>query len=470
MAIKVAIIGGGVAGVSAALTLGNLGFDVTLFEKKKALISGPPFCHLHAGGNLYREISTQDCITLLKQSIDFAKLYPFAIDKRPTIFATPIYDPQEPLDLLDRLKRLQKEYEELVKKDKSNMLLGEPNEYFEIFTKEELLELSKKEPKLKPKTNREWLIPFAKNLDFNTIKFPVIVVKEYGINLFRVAANSGLALEAMPNVKLLRECEVKEVKKEQNNFKVSYSGSEIGDLEVDYLINAAGFQTGVIDDMLGIKEQRLVEFKAAYVTKWESREELWPEVVFHGIRGTDRGMGQFTPYCNGLTQLHAMTPQITLFKDGLVSSTKVSSYPKLDKKFIDIIEKGWPKELLETRAKRAINYLGYFFPKFKEAKVAGKPLYGAQQIPGDNPDLRVAEVSFPMPKYARCEIVKVSSVNDMAKAIVKDISKEFNIEVKEDIFDIKELKKLEDSLIDSRAFEVAKKLNYPGEISKRCNR
>ncbi|MDQ7083616.1 MAG: FAD-dependent oxidoreductase [Sulfurovum sp.] len=68
---KIAIIGGGVAGASASLYLGQLGLDVTLLEKESSLISGPPFCHLHAGGNLYREISDAQCITLLKQSIDF---------------------------------------------------------------------------------------------------------------------------------------------------------------------------------------------------------------------------------------------------------------------------------------------------------------------------------------------------------------------------------------------------------------
>ncbi len=469
MAIKVAIIGGGVAGVTAALALGELGLDVTLFERKRALISGPPFCHLHAGGNLYREISTADCITLLRQSIDFAKLYPFAIDKRPTIFATPTYDPNNPLDLIDRLDKLKDEYKRLVKKDSSNLVLGNPDNYYEIFTKEQLLDIAKKDIVVTPKSNEEWLIPFAKNLDFSTIKFPVIVVQEYGINLFRVAANSGLALERMSSVKLLRECEVVNIKEQNGDFKLEYIGKESGSLEADYLINAAGFKTGIIDDMLGIKEQRMVEFKAAYTTKWEERDELWPEVIFHGIRGTNKGMGQLTPYCNGIVQLHAMTPDITLFKDGLAKSTKDSSYPRLDKKFIDLIENGWDRELLEERTKRAINYLSHFFPKFKNAKVGTKPLYGAQQIPGNDITLRVAEVSFPKPKYARCEIVKVSSVNDMAKAIVKDINSHFNLDLKVS-FNIKELNELDDSMIDKRACDVANRLDYPCEIGKRCNR
>ena len=67
---KIAIIGGGIAGATTAVHLAELGMDITLIEKSASLVCGPPICHLHAGGNLYREISTQQCIELLKQSID----------------------------------------------------------------------------------------------------------------------------------------------------------------------------------------------------------------------------------------------------------------------------------------------------------------------------------------------------------------------------------------------------------------
>ena len=72
---KVAVVGGGVAGSTIALRLAELGIDTTLFEKGDGLVSGPPICHLHAGGNLYREISDQQCLTLLQQFIDTVKVY-----------------------------------------------------------------------------------------------------------------------------------------------------------------------------------------------------------------------------------------------------------------------------------------------------------------------------------------------------------------------------------------------------------
>ncbi|MEJ2468192.1 MAG: FAD-dependent oxidoreductase [Campylobacterales bacterium] len=82
-AARIAVVGGGVAGATAALYLGRLGLDVTLFDKNSSLVSGPPFCHLHAGGNLYREISDEQCVTLLRQSVDLLRFYPYAVDFRP---------------------------------------------------------------------------------------------------------------------------------------------------------------------------------------------------------------------------------------------------------------------------------------------------------------------------------------------------------------------------------------------------
>ncbi|MCV5857023.1 hypothetical protein OFN53_41025, partial [Escherichia coli] len=64
----------------------------------------------------------------------------------------------------------------------------------------------------------------------------------------------------------------------------------------DYLVNACGFETGSIDNTVGAKRDRVVEFKAAYVTRWADCQQQWPEVIFHGPRGTDKGMAQLTPY------------------------------------------------------------------------------------------------------------------------------------------------------------------------------
>ena len=419
---RVVVVGGGIAGSSVALHLGELGGDVTLIERKNSLVDGPPMCHLHAGGNLYREISDEQCLQLLRESIELVRFYPEGIDFRPTVIAIPDYDEGSMEDLLPRLKLLQKEYARLVKEDERNKVLGEPGEYYELFDKEAIETLAKEEPKENPQSSREWMIPFAKEVDLSRIKFPVLFVREFGLNVFRIAASATLLLQSVPNVTLWLQSEVVDVKEEEHGFVVRYKkeGKEFEE-RFDYLVNAAGFQSGDIDDMLGLQRERFVEFKAAYVTKWREDGYKWPEVIFHGKRGTPQGMAQFTPYRGGHFQLHGMTKEITLFERGLVKSSPLSAQPKLDEKFLKKIYAGWSEEPLRTRTQRAIEHLSHLIPAFKEAKVAAKPLYGAQQIPGNDDTLRAADFSFEGKRYARCEIVKASSVLAMADAIVRQL-------------------------------------------------
>jgi hypothetical protein len=179
-------------------------------------------------------------------------------------------------------------------------------------------------------------------------------------------------------------------------------------------------------------------------------------------------MGQFTPYPDGHFQLHGMTEDITLYKDGLVANTKMSCQPKLKDDFIKKIEDSWDEKEVEKRTKKAIEHLAKFIPAFADAQVASKPLYGAQQIPGDDPTLRVAEVSFVKESYARCEIVKVSSVLSMVDAIVDELIKlDF---LNKDAYksrDLSHLKKLDEKQIKELAKTIAKTKGYPSSISDR---
>jgi len=420
---KVAIIGGGIAGSSLALYLSELGLNISLFEKKETLVDGPPICHLHAGGNLYREISDEQCLTLLRESIELIQLYPCAVDFRPTVIAVPKEDKGKPEDLYRRLEKLKKEYISLIDRDITNRVLGSENDYYKIFTREEIELLKTKEPLDKPLSFEEWMIPVAKNIDLEKLQFPLIMVQEYGLNIFRLAASVTLALESIATAKVLTKTIVTNISREKQAYLLEYKhNEELKEEKFDYLINAAGFKSGEIDDMLGFKRERFVEFKAAYVTKWKD-DTLWPEVIFYGERGTPRGMAQFTPYPDGYFQLHGMTEDITLFKDGLVKSGTLSAQPRLDEKYIEKIYKGWSKQEISKRSSLAIDHLSQFIPKFSDATVASKPLFGAQQIPGDDASLRAANVSFEGDSYARCEIVKASSVLGMADEITLKLIK-----------------------------------------------
>jgi len=442
---KIAIIGGGIAGASIALYLSEIGLQVDLFEKGTSLVNGPPICHLHAGGNLYREISEDQCVTLLKESIEALRLYPDSVDYRPTVIAIPEQDPGQPMDLLPRLKRLQSEYQDLINEDADNQVLGKASDYYQLFELEELQQLALLDEHPVPSTAEQWMIPFAKHVDLSLLKFPVVLVQEFGWNVFRLGATAALSLEKNVHCQVHLNAKITKIK-QTDDKKWQLSCDESGhnsQQQFDYLINAAGFKTGEIDDLAGFRRQRLVEFKAAYVTRWQGTGGLWPEVVFHGQRGTPEGMAQFTPYAENLVQLHGMTEQITLFDNGLVASAENSSQPQLDAQFIRKIDKGWLAQEIAERGQRAIAHLARYIPAFKEASVEGKPLFGAQQIPGEDASLRAAGVSFEDDNYARCEIVKASSVLTSADALTEKLA---------------ELGFVDKSLVGSRLFAVTRSI------------
>ena len=469
---KIAIIGGGVAGSSAALYFGQIGLEVTLFEKEPSLVTGPPFCHLHAGGNLYREISDTQCVTLLKQSIDFLRFYPYIVDYRPTVIVLPTTDKSTPDALLPRLALLTREYEALIALDAQNEVLGKPENYYKSYSKKEIVTLKEKEIVQNPSHCDEWMIPVAQNIDLEKVQFPLIMVQEYGLNLFRLAAGTALTLEALESVRLQTNSIVHNVQKnyDLNGWDVSFIQNDKSQTQhFDYLINAAGFRAGKIDDLLSVPCKAMVEFKAAYVSQWDDHNNIkFPEIIFHGERGTPQGMGQFTPYPHGYFQLHGMTKEITLYEDGLVSNTLVSCQPKLGQDFISKIENDWKEEETVKRTTAAIQHLSQYIPSFSTAQVGSKPLFGAQQIPGDDPTLRVAEVSFPRKRYARCEIVKVSSVLDMIDAIAREL-------VALELLDASIVGNrafaqplhLDDATLTKRAESIAITRSYPHEMANR---
>ena len=466
---KIAIIGGGVAGVTTAIYLAQRGLNITLFEKEPSLVSGPPFCHLHAGGNLYREISDQQCITLLQQSIDFLNFYPYCVDYRPTVIALPTTDKQSPTQLLPRLQLLQNAYAKLIEENPHNQVLGESKNYFKLYSKEQIETLQKRPIASTPTNADEWMIPVAQTIDLEKVQFPLILVQEYGLNLFRLASGATLSLKQMKNVTLYQKTSVDNIENNNASWKITFTNRQTQTETFDYLINAAGFRTGKIDDMLDVPCKRMVEFKAAYVSQWKGQEKtLFPEIIFHGERGTPQGMGQFTPYPNEYFQLHGMTNNITLYDDGLVANTALSCQPELKQNFIEKIEQSWSEEETKERTSNAIAHLAQFIPKFSTATVGSIPLFGAQQIPGDDPTLRVAEVSFPTEYYARCEIVKVSSVIDMIRSIIKELIK---VKLLNEYIQEKNtshyLEKFTEEKLMLLAQTLAKERGYPSSLAKR---
>ena len=443
--LTVGILGGGVAGATVALRLADLGINTLLIEASEGLLNGPPICHLHAGGNLYREISDSQCLTLLRQSIDSVRAYPHSINHRPTVIATPITDSNDASALLPRLKQVAQEYARLVAEDAANKVLGEPDDYYRLYSREQFLALAERPLPKKAHSHDDWLIPLAHHLDAETLKFPLILVQEYGWSLFRMAATATLALQDSPHCQLLLNTRAIELKQAADGWQIHTQSSAQANTQanthprdangldasahvervqvhkVNFLVNACGFRTGLVDDMAGFSRERLVEYKAAYVAHWQTAGD-WPEVIFHGPRGTPKGMAQLTPYPQGVFQLHGMTDSITLFKNGLVASSTLSAQPQLPKAYQRQIDHGWQQDDITQRTQGAIHHMARILPAFASATLGGKPLFGAQQIPGSDPALRAADVSFEGAHYARVEIVKASSALTAADRIVAQLT------------------------------------------------
>ena len=466
---NVGIIGGGVSGVVTALQLDKYKVDSILFEKESSVVNGPPFCHLHAGGNLYPDISDEQCKMLMKQSIEMARMFPQAIDKRPTLIGIPQREKIEAGDIERRLEMLVEYYKGLIDEDSENEILGSPNNYYKVYYEEDLRALEKKPMVKSPQLADEWMTNAAKCIDYQQLKMPIVLVNEHGWNLFRFGAHAQLALTRSEWCDLKLNSHVVDIKdvRGQNlpyNWEIETNEHLY---KVKYLVNSCGYRSARIDDLLDLNAERLIEFKAAYVSQWQSIAGLIPEFIFHGERGTPHGMVQLTPYSQNHYQIHAMTTDVTLFENGLI---KLSGKEKITEFEDDIRTKlqcGWKEENINVRTQQAIALVAKFVPSFSSASVAGPPLYGAQQIPGNDPSLRVGEVSFPSKFYARSEIVKASSALTVANQILNKIKEEqvvVTIPLKNGQHTL--LESVSKSEINNLASQFAIQRQYPAALSQ----
>ena len=465
---SVGIIGGGVSGIVTALQLAEMGVDTILLEQKESVVNGPPFCHLHAGGNLYPDISDEQCRTLMKQSIEMARLFPQSIDERPTFISIPKSEIYQIDEVEDRLDMLVDYYKELIEEDPSNAILGAPEDYYRIYSEDDLEALAEQPSIKRPTCPDEWMANAVKLIDYKKLKMPVVLVQEYGWNLFRLGAQAQLALEKSDKCTLKLKTKVENVKDVSNqnldyNWEIHTKETEY---KVKYLVNSCGFRTGKFDECLQLNVERLIEFKAAYVSKWQPIPGLIPELIFHGKRGTSHGMAQLTPYYDNYYQIHGMTNDITLFEDGLVKAKGNEAQPDFNEEIERKLKSGWKESEIKIRTERGIDYIAKFVPSFESATVGGPPLYGAQQIPGDDVNLRVGEVSFPSKFYARSEIIKASSALTVANQIIDKMQEENIIPVSKKSNNNSLLNSVSKEEIDKLASELADQRGYPKALSR----
>ncbi len=158
----------------------------------------------------------------MEQSIETVRLYPHTLNVRPTLIAIPQSDPGQPEEILPRLVTIQNAYRKLVEQDAANQVLGAVDNYYRLYQREELERLAQQQQANPPQSDDEWVIPFAQHADLAQLKYPVVLVQEYGWSVFRLAASVDLTLEALPNCQVMLRTELVDATFQDNQWRLTY--------------------------------------------------------------------------------------------------------------------------------------------------------------------------------------------------------------------------------------------------------
>eukprot|EP00123_Amoebidium_parasiticum_P020612 comp5357_c0_seq1/m.1335 comp5357_c0_seq1/g.1335 ORF comp5357_c0_seq1/g.1335 comp5357_c0_seq1/m.1335 type:complete len:518 (-) comp5357_c0_seq1:326-1879(-) len=477
---RVGIVGGGVAGSTLAEYLSRVdGVSVTLIEKNKLLVSNTPFCHLHAGGLLYAlNIPESEARSLLYHSLRFASWFPQCLAKRPTVVGLRRECTDDPNIVVRRCEVAKEEYERLVGEGMSPVL-GNSSDYYKAYSRAEL-EALRSRPAVDSSMagHDDYVATFARMTDLDTIQYPVVCVNEPGVAMVRVGAALELALadravERGPRgLTVLKETSVGSVvRTPAGQYAVTTSGVH-GPLHFtfDYLVNATGGNSPAFDALVpGCPAvPSLAELKSSYVVDMRNGPELYtaepnmPELALLGTRGSPNGMVQVTPYGGGYYQLHAMTPDATLFPGGLAKCDPVAAFPA---DLQPIVDNGFDPVTLETRSLASARHAAKICPDLAKAQSANIPLWGVQLIAGSDAERRSGEAEFPLEGYAKLVIVKGISAVAAAEVVLGDILDSAAPHVPREAI-VKQMKReapvsLEGSRLVEHAVHVARQRNMP---------
>ena len=201
---KIAIVGGGISGITAAIKFAkNKNNIIHLFEKRDCILKSSPYCHVHAGGILYPEISLLDCQNLLQDSIVFANKFKDCLEYRPTIVAYKKNSKYSTDKLIFKCKVNKLDYF-----FSKSQIFGQVDNFFAIYTENDIA-YYKKHGKMKSTDDigREYHDTFVEKFcklltDIDSIKYPFISVCEPGINQERVENKLIEELQKLENVSI----------------------------------------------------------------------------------------------------------------------------------------------------------------------------------------------------------------------------------------------------------------------------
>ena len=377
MSKKIAIIGGGISGITSALKFAKDKNNIVhIFEKHGYILKGPPYCHLHAGGILYPDISLEDAQSLLEDSILFADRFANCLNYRPTIVAYKLESAYSSSKLLFKCKVNKITYQ-------CNKLrpFGIVDNFYAIYNREDVI-YYKQTGKL-PESNEvgrnyhnSYVENFCKLLeDIDSIKYPFVSVCEPGIDQTKVEKVLSDELKISKNIQLFLNKEIQLDQLDDYQVIVNASGRNIFNVEVD----------------------EIYEFKSSWIIKTTLSLHNFPEIAIIGERDTDNGMVQLTPLINGKFQVHCMR------SDSSIISTFKNGYPKNIK---------LTQEDIDKRIHVAISQISKHLPIFSTSS-SSKPCFGVQRILSNDKSQRTSHIKINIEcdkKYIDIITLKASSV------------------------------------------------------------
>jgi hypothetical protein len=435
---KIAIVGGGVAGLTSAEAAASMGYNVTVFESEPEFMSKTSSfpVHLHSG-IIYPSLPPEERDALLEDSIIFIKRLPPAVKKIPTLVTFHVSDPSDPSQLLEIAKSNQAKYRDLVMSDPEHAVFGHPDQYYLAINRLELQALAERRipevpPGLEPSqvfSLEDWAVPFAKSVDLDQIKYPVIIVNEYQMSMDDARKYLVERLSKMPNVTLLPNTRVLNMgsRSALDGVHLIYQTKNHSEqMEVfQHVHNAAGESSGRIDDMMKTNVPRYLEAKQAFRVKLSGSEnEYWPEVAIMAKRGGEQGMTEVIPInpAEGVFQLLCTAYDCGLTINGLVHADGLqSSHPLLPLPVRQAFENGDPDDDL-VRSTAVIKRIGSRIPRFKNSEPL-KVFRGIVQVPGNNPDYRSGSLMLHSRLYSANLIIKASSAPHTAANFVEQLLK-----------------------------------------------
>lgn len=321
---RVAIVGAGIAGTTAALYLSKQGVSVDLFEREKAIFSKSSAipAHLYSGVQYFGQLSKESIQSCMTDAIIFAKNFFFCLNSRPTVVAIAKKDSRSPSDLEEACRMNQKVYETECSKDIRNQVFGSPAEFYRTYSLEALLRIRKN-----PKSEEdEWIAAFADQTNLDELQFPICLVKEFGLDMRKAAGFFEQLISEDNNIKLHLNAEVKRVELIGQRVLVhalTNQGSLMNTFNL--VIDASGSGLGFLEAQLGITKMRAVDIKMAGLFEYTFNCRALPEIYILGGKDQPAGesfMSHISPIREpgdkekGLMIVNVTTTDCTYISDG----------------------------------------------------------------------------------------------------------------------------------------------------------